>query len=196
MSLEQTLGFARALEWVDIGSREQVFHAARALLVSRREDLRLFGVVFDRFWLGIAEPPAERQLPLAPRDDLSPGRRFRVSYLASAARPEDPGVEVADRTATYSAEEVLRRRDFAGMTAEELVEVRRLIESTSWRMSERRTRRLVAGAGRASTCARCCATRRSTAARRCGCGASGARSSSVRSSCWPTSAVRWTATHG
>ncbi len=144
VSLEQVLGFARALEWVDIGSREQVFHAARALLVSRREDLRLFGIVFDRFWLGVAEPPAQQTVPPAPRFDLSAQRRFRVSYLASAARPEDPGVEVADRTATYSAEEVLRRRDFARMTAEELAEVRRLIERTSWRMSARRTRRLVA----------------------------------------------------
>ena len=144
VSLEQILAFAGALDWLEIGSREQVFHAARALLVSRREDLRLFAVVFDRFWLGISEPLADQRLPLAPRHDLQKGRRFQVSYLASLARPEDPGIDVADRAATYSPEEVLRRRDFAVMTAEELAEVRRLIERTRWRMSERRTRRMVA----------------------------------------------------
>lgn len=144
MSLEQTLSFARALDWVEIGSREQVFHAARSLLVSRREDLHLFAVIFDRFWLGVTEPPAAQHLPLAPRHDLQKGRRLRVNYLASLARPEDPGIEVADRAATYSPEELLRRRDFALMTAEELAEVRRLIERTRWRMSERRTRRLIA----------------------------------------------------
>ena len=144
VSLEQILGFARALDWVDIGSRRQVFDAARALLVSRREDLRLFAVVFDRYWLGISEPLADQKLPLAPRHDLQQGRRFQVNYLASLARPQDPGIEVVDRSATYSPEEILRRRDFAQMTPEELVEVRRLIERTRWRMSRRRTRRLVA----------------------------------------------------
>ena len=91
-SLEQVLAFARALAWVDIGSREQVFHAARALLVSRREDLRLFGIVFNRFWLGIAEPPAKRRLPLAPRADLSP-RPAVSGELSGAARrgPRTPG---------------------------------------------------------------------------------------------------------
>jgi uncharacterized protein with von Willebrand factor type A (vWA) domain len=144
VSLEQILSFARALDWLDIGSREQVFHAARSLLVSRREDLRLFALVFNRFWLGIAEPRAAQRLPLAPRRDLLKGRRFQVSYLASAARPEDPAVDVADRAATYSAEEILRRRDFARMSPAELAEVRRLIEQTRWRMSERRTRRRIA----------------------------------------------------
>jgi uncharacterized protein with von Willebrand factor type A (vWA) domain len=144
VSLEQVLSFARALDWVDIGRRQQVFDAARALLVSRREDLRVFAIVFDRFWLGISEPPADQRLPLAPRHDLQKGRRFQVNTLASRPRTRDPGIELADRTSAYSPQEILRRRDFAQMTPQELVEVRRLIEQTRWRMSRRRTRRLVA----------------------------------------------------
>jgi hypothetical protein len=143
VSLEQILSFARALDWVEIGSRDQVFCAARALLVSRREDLGLFALVFDRFWLGVFEPAVDQRLPLSPRHDLQKGGRFRVNYLASLARPEDPAVEIVDREATYSPDEVLQRRDFALMTPEELVEVRRLIDQTRWQMSLRRTRRLV-----------------------------------------------------
>ena len=70
VSLEQILSFARALDWVEIGDREQVFCAARSLLVSRREDLEVFRAVFDRFWLGISEPATAPPLP-APRAWIS-----------------------------------------------------------------------------------------------------------------------------
>ena len=143
VSLAQILSFARALDWVEIGSREQVFHAARSLLVSRREDLAVFRVVFDRFWLGVSEPASAPSLPLAPREDLYP-RHLRIQSTRSVAPPEDSEVEVTDRSATFSDEEVLRRRDFARMSAAELEDVRRLIDRTHWRVSERRTRRLVA----------------------------------------------------
>ena len=143
VSLEQILSFARALDWLDIGDRRQVVHAARALLVSRREDLAVFDLVFNRFWLGIDEPPARTDLPLAPRSDLQRARHLRVTTPAGLVPPDAPEVEIGDREATYSAEEVLRRRDFARMSDRELSEVRRLIERTRWRMSRRRTRRLV-----------------------------------------------------
>ena len=144
VSLEQVLGFARALEWIDVGSREQLFHAARALLVSRREDLAVFRAVFDRFWLGRDEPPVAGVTPPAPRTELRHARHLQIAAPGGRAGDDDPEVEVADRAATYSAEEVLRRRDFARMSAAELAEVRRLIDETRWRMSRRRTRRLIA----------------------------------------------------
>ena len=144
VSLEQVLGFARSLDWLEIGDRQQVFHAGRALLVSRREDLAVFAVVFERFWLGIHEGRGKpAQLPM-PRRGLRRARHLQVTALADQTPAADPEVEVGDRKATYSAEEVLRRRDFARMSGEELAEVRRLIERTAWRLSQRRTRRLVA----------------------------------------------------
>jgi uncharacterized protein with von Willebrand factor type A (vWA) domain len=143
VSLDQILSFARALDWVEIGSREQVFHAARSLLVSRREDQEVFRVVFDRFWLGVAEPRTVPPLPLAPREGLQ-ARHLRLNSTSAVPQIDDSGVEIVDRAATYSAEELLRRRDFARLSDAELSEVRRLIERTTWRMSERRTRRRVA----------------------------------------------------
>ena len=43
VGLDQAQDFVRALAWVDIGSREQVYHTARCLLVRRHEHLRIFG---------------------------------------------------------------------------------------------------------------------------------------------------------
>src|SRR5207248_2391621 len=45
----------------------------------------------------------------------------------------------------YSAEELLRQKDFDEMTWEETEQVRRLLEQAAWRVAERRTRRMRPG---------------------------------------------------
>ncbi len=150
VSLDQTLDFARALEWLDLGRREQVFHAARALLVTRHETLKLFEAVFNSFWRLVREgqAPGPQRAPRAPRHDAERTRPFDVvSYMAYKARRFDTEIEVADRAGTASEEEVLQHKSFSDMTEEELARVRRLICEMRWRASERRTRRFVS-AGR------------------------------------------------
>ncbi len=142
VSPAESLGFAHALEWVDLGSREQVFHAARALFVHRREDLELFAALFDRFWRAPGVAPQGR-----PRRRRPATRRTGfeiVAAVAARAAADGAGEPVADRSGTYSSLEVLRRKDFAELTPEELEAVRQLIRDTRWRASLRETRRRVA----------------------------------------------------
>lgn len=141
VSPSQSADFARALELVDLGSRDQVFHAARSFFVNRREDLALFEALFERYWRrqgggGGASCPA-------PAPALQPERSSsgNVTYLAARSEPTDLEVELEDRSRTYSAEEVLERKDFARMTPEELDELKRLILEMRWRASLRTTRR-------------------------------------------------------
>lgn len=144
VSLGQTLDFARALEWVDLGDREQVFHAARSFLVNRHEDLRLFEILFDRFWRRESGDPLRSAGPPRPGPRPSERKRFdAVSFLSARTRRLGPEIEIEtnDRSETYSDLEILRRKDFAGLSPEELDEVRRLIQETEWRMSLRATRR-------------------------------------------------------
>jgi uncharacterized protein with von Willebrand factor type A (vWA) domain len=63
---------------------------------------------------------------------------------APPAQSEDqpPVIEV---TATYSARAVLRHKDFADLSLEELDEVKSLIASFIWQLGERRTRRYQRG---------------------------------------------------
>ncbi|MGB6855162.1 MAG: VWA domain-containing protein [Thermoanaerobaculia bacterium] len=146
VSLGQSLSFAHALDWVDIGNREQVFHAARSFLVNRREDLRLFEEIFDRFWSTGGEQTAStgQKAPIAPRHDIDKDQRFHlVNYLASKARETDPEIEIGDRSLTFSNLEVLQTKEFSLMTPEELANIRRLIQEMRWRVSLRRSRRLV-----------------------------------------------------
>ena len=55
IGLDQVIEFTRALELIDLRSREQVFYTARSLLVRRHEHLRLFEAVFNRFWRRLDE---------------------------------------------------------------------------------------------------------------------------------------------
>ena len=46
----QILDFTRALDIIDIGNRDDVYHTARVILVGRREDLVVFDTLFNIFW--------------------------------------------------------------------------------------------------------------------------------------------------
>ncbi len=67
VGLDQTEAFAQALGWVDPLSRREVYLAARAALVFRREDVPVFDAMFDAFWCGRHEGGGARKAPLAPR---------------------------------------------------------------------------------------------------------------------------------
>src|SRR5437764_14315907 len=46
----QILDLTRALDVIDVGNRDDVYHTARVVLVGRREDLQVFDVLFNLFW--------------------------------------------------------------------------------------------------------------------------------------------------
>jgi uncharacterized protein with von Willebrand factor type A (vWA) domain len=143
IGLEQALAFARALEWINLGSRNQVYHTARSLLISHYEHLRLFDVIFNRFWRRHSEAGRARQqkMPRAPRHKPQDQPFTIVTYMAYKARMGDPEIDVTDKSGTASDIEILQRKEFSQMTPEELERIKRLIEQMRWRMSLRETRR-------------------------------------------------------
>jgi uncharacterized protein len=147
VSSEQLMDVARALTLVDIGSREQVYHAARSLLISRHEHLRLFDVLFNRFWRKQIDANANghaQPAPHAPRHKRPEHRPLLMTYMARKAQENEPEIEVADKAGTFSNIEILQRKDFSTMTDEELDSVKRLMQSLRWQVSLRQTRRFVA----------------------------------------------------
>jgi uncharacterized protein with von Willebrand factor type A (vWA) domain len=143
ISPEQSRDLARALTLIDIGRREQVFHAARCLLVTRQEHLRLFETIFNRFWGARQDSrrPAGQKAPIAPRHKPRSKRFDIVSYMAYRARQTDQEIEIADKSMTFSRVEILQNKAFSQMTPEELETIKQLIQQMRWRVSERRTRR-------------------------------------------------------
>ncbi len=145
VGVDQHQRFVRSLGWIDPLSRQQVYHTARASYLYRIEDLPIFDAVFERFWPSpLGRTDASQKAPLAPRHDPSQWRRPALaSFLAQKARATDPEVEVVDRTDTASELEIIRRKDFAKMSPEELAAVRQALAGMRWRVTHRRTRRRI-----------------------------------------------------
>jgi uncharacterized protein with von Willebrand factor type A (vWA) domain len=133
---------------VDVMRRGELYWALHAVLVKRPEDFDLFDQAFRLFWrdpLG-ANPTLSQLLPhvrLPPARTLS--RR-----LAEAWRPPPPAPAAApargeraevDAALTFSADEMLRGRDFEQMSAAELARARRIVARMAVAPRAVRTRR-------------------------------------------------------
>ena len=142
----RVIDLVQALQHVQIGIKSDFYHAARALLVHRRDDVALFDEAFEMFW----------QTPLGEWKLLEiRGRRIRrgaekplvapPALEGAAGRPQLPEDArertVIEVTKTYSDREVLRKRDFASLTEAEVEEVRRMMDDLVWTLGERITRR-------------------------------------------------------
>jgi uncharacterized protein with von Willebrand factor type A (vWA) domain len=145
VSSGQVMDFTRALALVKIGEREQVYHAARCILISRYEHLRLFETLFNAFWKTPVDAPRSsgQKAPRAPRHDQE-RQPVLVTLMARKALPTDPELDVADKAGAYSDLEILQRKEFSQMTSEELDAVKRLVEEMRWKACFRRTRRRIA----------------------------------------------------
>lgn len=140
----QTTDFLDALQLVDISNRNQVYHAARSLLVNRQEQLKLFDTIFNFFWRkGKSSGLAKQKTPLAPRHKRPQQHQYAAMLMARAIGKTDKEIEMIDKSETYSDADMLQRKEFAQMTAEELNAVKRLIQQMKWDISTRITRRKI-----------------------------------------------------
>ncbi len=145
---DQVIDLAAALEHIDIGRREDFYYAARALCAHRHADLPLFDQAFNLFWQPRTAEPIEA--PSAPNPALQPKpiRMPNVTYRELA--PDDAAVQYArpservmvDLQRTYSASELLRKKDFQTFSWEEVEEAKRMMAAMTWRVGERHTRRM------------------------------------------------------
>ena len=146
------LDVVRALEHVDIGRRGDFFYTLRGLLVHRRKDLPLFDEAFQVFW----RPPPDRWTTMDLRS-LGEQRRYRQPQVGppppgeeghtQAPAPEGLDVDRIDLTRTYSAQEVLREKDFSDYTSLEVSQIRAMMAEMAWDTGLRHTRRWSPGKG-------------------------------------------------
>ncbi len=164
----QILGLVEAIEAVGIDRRDDVYSAAKATLVTRPEQISLFNAEFLRFWSDLIDrqapmfseaihddddesvsmPNASKKKDPGEKGEAQKGGEADKSVLAvegtdnaeDIGETEDYEVPPED-VLIFSASEALRKKDFAQFSQEELAEARRLIESMTWRLGTRLTRR-------------------------------------------------------
>jgi uncharacterized protein with von Willebrand factor type A (vWA) domain len=139
-----------ALGYVDLGARVEVYHACRALLVHRQEQIPMFDRAFEAFWREHHRGEARR-----PRPDESPGMEIQ-QLLAAHDVPPPTGVEdEAEGTVPARTQEqpawsdlgVLADKDFAAFTPAEIAEAAAAQSRHVWNPGARRTRPWVRGRG-------------------------------------------------
>ena len=147
--LGRLLDIAEALQHVDIGARQDVYHTCRALLAHRHEDLGIFDRAFDAFWRvhGAGLQPARQRTVTESR-----AGHERVVTIGSvdlpAAAQEQTAAETSPGTLrTWSDAGTLAHKDFAEFTPDEIAMARVALDRLEWTPGERRTHRWVRGRG-------------------------------------------------
>lgn len=148
------IDLVQALEYVAIGRKADFYYTASSLLVHRREDLPLFDQAFEMFW---HKPMEGWEITLPgfnrPRRSQKPQVKPPPLQAPDPAPPPDSDAPANDQppvievTLTYSDRELLRRKNFAELTSDELEAIKRLMAQLVWRLGERRTRRRRPGHG-------------------------------------------------
>ncbi|MCL4182123.1 MAG: VWA domain-containing protein [Burkholderiaceae bacterium] len=162
--LEHVVGFSRALReaglavnpgnlidlcrcfsFVDIAQRGDFHAAARATLVSRREDIARFDAVFAHYWEG---PEPASTLEQCDDGDEKPGDQGDRPSGGELAPPGDEGDgEGADQRESpklsYSPDEVLALRDLGTLTDADVERARRLIREIVAALANRHGRRWI-----------------------------------------------------
>jgi len=145
---------ARALEFVKLERKQDIYHTMRALMVSRQRDIALFEEAFRLFWRmppqdgttldlqSLGEKRNQKKTQFLPPPDASPDD----AHEAQDKPAIDPNLIAI--VPTISQQEVLRFKDFAEMTGEEILASRQLIERLAWSLGERVVRRYRPGKGR------------------------------------------------
>jgi uncharacterized protein len=137
----------RALGEIELRDQAAFRDSLRACFVSRKEEVPLFEAAFDIFWAppdprvrAGAIPGRTRTLPLAPDRARAWLEALGMNRAQAPREAEQDGVP--PHSSGYSADELLRQKDFEDLTWSETEQVKRLLQQAPWRIAERRTRRL------------------------------------------------------
>ena len=150
------IDLVQAFDLIEIGRKEDFYHTNRSLLVHRREDIPLFDQAFELFWRKPVEDWKDfnlsnllKQPPQGPQFLPPPLKKPEEGPQEAREKGESITDEriVVEVTRTYSAREVLWKKDFADLSLEEVEEVKQIMRQLTLRLGERRTRRTRPGNG-------------------------------------------------
>ena len=155
LGLDVTPGQVRtlcaAVEILGLEERGRFRDAARAIIVGRREHEELFDRAFEAFFrASILSPHIRVDLGKIVRRAARREQRVVAAPQTAEAGPDAPEIEtpLLELQKTYSDLEILRSKDFAELTPEEVLAVRTLMQERPLVLPPRRTRRLAPGRSR------------------------------------------------
>ena len=144
------LDLIEALTLLNAASREDVFHASRAVLVRRHEQLALFERIFDAFWRDHTHPFAGRQTANL-KDERGPhaaaATTVEIVGDAGGANEDEREPPSVPALRTWSDAAGFTHKDFAEFSPEELARAQIALRRLAWTPGARYTRRWIRGRG-------------------------------------------------
>lgn len=141
----ESIDAARTLGLVDLGDREEVRLALRAVLVARPEDYDAYDAVFDEVWRQGGAAGGARNTPGSGKNVISPPRPAQRKAgpvsLQNWMKPDEAGAGDPIRIRAASDQEALGARDFSDFGADDDDEFRRLAATFARRLALRKSRR-------------------------------------------------------
>jgi uncharacterized protein with von Willebrand factor type A (vWA) domain len=143
------LDVIEALRHVSLGARDEVYHACRALLVHRPEQIGIFDRVFAAFWRAQNTAENGTTAPLDEPDASTDAVDVILALDEPQAARDSTGESLTPEAAVkiWSDRGGLANKDFAAFTADEIAEARKALGRLVWNPGVRRTRRWVRGRG-------------------------------------------------
>ena len=129
------LDAVRAVEAAGIGAREDFRATLHAIFVKKHEHTLIFDQAFDIYWrrrglidklIAMMSPIAEPKDPKAAKAQAGATRISEAMFNKQNEKKENPQIEL-DYRLTTSADELLQKKDFAQMTAEEIARAKAMI---------------------------------------------------------------------
>jgi uncharacterized protein with von Willebrand factor type A (vWA) domain len=143
---DRLLDLINALQHVDLGARDEVYHTCRTLLVHAHDEIAIFDRAFAAFWRMHTqdERPADDRRTAQPIEQLPASHEFTGTSDADDAEHETP-VEIGLKI--WSELGILVDKDFAALTPDEIADARAALARLVWHPGNRRTRRWIRGHG-------------------------------------------------
>lgn len=167
----QVLSLVEAVAAVDPRRKDDFYAAAKTTLVTGPDQIPVFDAIFDQYWrrvtntvapveFSVPDPRTSAEAPdseqSTQQQDESEGEQGQVEQASEKAvvavedsaetsenAPDQQEMEAPpEDVMVFSAREVLRKKDFSQFSSDEINEARRMIESMTWRLGTRKTRRL------------------------------------------------------
>ncbi len=143
----------RALTVIGIRNRDDVYQALYSTFVTRNEQRDIFDQAFHLFWRAPSRLPQMMQLLLPnvrgsdqKKNEPSPRVKQALQEETPTRPPrpkpqKEPQKQQLDLIFTYSPDEILRKKDFADFTPEEVIQAKEFLASLRWPIEPYASRR-------------------------------------------------------
>ncbi len=149
VSLSGIIDLCRSLRAIDLSRRDDLHAATRTVLVARKEHFDIFDRVFDLFWRGLLfEQPRDKSEGQENREDdpqaaRDVDRSAKPRSKLPTEKTDSDGTELSPEHNEYSRHEAIRDKDLSALSAQELVQARRIIAQLVKQFPSNESRRLV-----------------------------------------------------